>query len=63
MELLPKVLRCPFVHIACGIREFHATLVFYRGLRLEDDNKVGDGGGDHGSDGGSGHCEVSKTEG
>jgi hypothetical protein len=29
-----------------------------RCLRLKDDNKVGDGGGDHGSDGGSGDGEV-----
>ncbi len=35
------------------------VLVIVKYLRLEDDYKVGDGGGDHGSDGGSGHCEVS----
>jgi hypothetical protein len=35
------------------------VLVTVKCLRLEDDNKVGDGGGEHGSDGGSGHCEVS----
>ncbi len=35
------------------------VLVTVKCLRLEDDNQVGDGGGDHGSDGGPGHCEVS----
>ncbi len=35
------------------------VLVTVKCLRLKDDNEVGDGGGDHGSDGGSGHCEVS----
>ena len=35
------------------------VLVTVKYLRLENDNQVGDGGGDHGSDGGSGHCEVS----
>jgi hypothetical protein len=35
------------------------VLVTVKYLRLEDDNKVGDGGGDHGSDGGPGHGEVS----
>jgi hypothetical protein len=35
------------------------VLVTVKYLRLKDDNKIGDGGGDHGSDGGSGHGEVS----
>jgi hypothetical protein len=35
------------------------VLVTEKYLRLKDDNKVCDGGGDHGSDGGPRHCEVS----
>ncbi len=39
------------------------VLVTVKYLRLKDDNKVGDGCLDHGSDGGPGHCEVPKTGG
>jgi hypothetical protein len=36
LELLLKVIRCPFVHSACSIREFHATLVCLSATRTND---------------------------